>query len=187
MNLTQLMSIVVASQKKDWNHIVCWGNGGGPSYRDHLRFYERDYKGTPDVLRVDAHPDVAVYLHDVSITLAFGLSWMNEFKEEWTEKFPDRHASSSYADVFYNGALVYRTQYVTVDGGRTNLPLPPRRDEASVPKAYAQFIAMLDSFGKVSSFYEAFRRAGMVLSDEMWPDFGQERAEKGIGPRGFIQ
>jgi hypothetical protein len=112
---------------------------------------------------------------------------MDEFKEAWTEKFPDRHASSSYADVFYNGALVYRTQYVTVDGGRTNLPLPPRRDEASVPKAYARFIAMLDSFGKVSSFDNDFRRAGMNLSDEMWPDFGQERAEEDKLPRGLIQ
>jgi hypothetical protein len=44
MNLTQLMSIVVASQKKDWNHITCWGYGSGPSYRDHLTFYEKDYK-----------------------------------------------------------------------------------------------------------------------------------------------
>ncbi len=186
MNLAQLMSIVVGSQEKDWNHIVCWGSDSGPSYRDHFKFWELR-NGQPNILHVESHSDIAVYLHDVSITLAFGLKWIDDFKEAWTEKFPDPHASGSYADVFYHGALVFRTEYVTVDGGRTKLPLPPRRDRFDVPKAYAQFIRLLDSFGKASSFDTDFRRVGMSVSDTPWPDFAQTPTEEDEGPRGLIQ
>ena len=169
MNLTQLMSIVAASSAKDWNHIICWGFESGPSYRDQFSFSEFA-KGQSNLLHVTSHSDVAVYLQDVSMTIEFGLTWMDDFKEEWTERFPDRKASSSYADVFYNGNLVYRDVYVTVDGGRTKLPLPSSRDKLDdIPRAYAQFVRLLDNFGKVSSFDTNFRSAGMSMTDKPWP------------------
>ncbi len=172
MNLTQLLSIVVSSSAKDWNHIVCWGAFSGPSYRDHFSCSQFE-EGAPSVVNVESHSDVAVYLPDVAITLAFGLTWKEEFKEPWTEKFPDPLASGSYVDVFYSGSLVYRDVYVTVDGGRTNLPLPSGRDRLDdVPRAYAQFVRLLDSFDRVSSFDTDFRRAGMSMVDRPWPDFG---------------
>jgi hypothetical protein len=153
LNLMYLMSIIRGSQVKDWNYIDCGDNG-----RESAK----------------AHPEMAVYLHDVSISLAFGLDCMRDFREPWAKKFPDPHASISYADVLYHRSLVFRTQYVNVDGGRTSLPLPPRTGKFEIPRAYARFIRMLDHFGKMSCFDDYFRRAGMTLSNKTWPHFGRE-------------
>ena len=183
MNLTQIMSIVVSSKTKDWHHIP--DGGREPIYRDQLAFYDKS-DDQSCVLHPISHSDVAVYIHDVSITLAFGLQWMENFEEEWTKRFPDHKASGEYADVFYSGTLVYRDPYVVVDGGRTLLPLPPRQDKLEIPRTHAQFIRLLDSLGKMPTFDGDFRRAGMSLSDEPWPDFGTDRKES-EKPRGLIQ
>jgi hypothetical protein len=170
MTLIQLMSLVCSSQPEEWNHIVCWGATAGPAYRDHFQFYEI-YEGSKHVLQVRSHTDVLVFIPDVSVTIAFGLKWLDDFREPWTARFPDIKASSSFADVFYNGALVYRTEYVTVDGGRTMLPLPNSRTTLIVPQAQAQFVRLLDQFGKKSSFDDDFARAGMTISSSSWPSF----------------
>src|SRR5258706_10531254 len=118
---------------------------------------------------------------DISITLAFGLEALADFKEEWANKFPDPHASSSYVDVFYNSALVYRDIYVSVDGGRAKLPLPNRKFDKStdkvialeVPKGRHDFIRLINSLGgAISQFDEYFARADFKIVDEPWPEFG---------------
>jgi hypothetical protein len=172
MDLHELVTFVSSSQREDWNHIICWGTSSGPSYRNLFSFYEA-YEGSEHVLRTDSHSNVAAYIPNPSITLAYGLRWMENFSEPWTRLFPDPTASASFADIFFNGALVFRTEYVTVDGGRTMLPMPPSRGKLSIPRSQAQFIELLDRFGKVSSFDEDFRRAGMSVSDEVWPRFNK--------------
>ena len=188
MNLTLLMSIVVSSDIKDWHHTPCWGYGSGPSYRHHVAPDEEDR----DNLYGRTHSNAAVYIPDVSITLAFGLIWIEQFEEEWATRFPDRKACGASADVFYNGTLVFRDDFVIVDGGRTMLPMPPRRDTLDVPADHARFIRLLDRFEGVSSFDEYFKRAGLRLNDETWPVFGNwlagmsDSGEK-QRPRGLIQ
>jgi len=61
---------------------------------------------------------------------------------------------------------------VTVDGGRTMLPLPLSRTSLAIPESQAQFVRLLDQFGKKSSFDVDFVRAGMTLSKGSWPTFG---------------
>lgn len=68
----------------------------------------------------DAHGNVAIYMPDISITMAFGLTAVEDFKEDWAKRFPNSSASSSIVDLFYNGSLVYRDIFVNVDGGRAN-------------------------------------------------------------------
>jgi hypothetical protein len=191
MNLTLLMSIVVSSEKKDWHHIPCWGYGGPPSSREHLVSIA-DYDGNSCDL---AHSNLLVYIPDISISLAFGLAWMDDFKEEWTNRFPDRKACGCYVDVFSHGALVFRDAYVVVDGGRTKLPLPPACDKLDVPRDHARFIQMLDRFEGISSFDQDFHHAGLRLADVPWPVFGAESDDdakpvEGYAkrvPRGLIQ
>jgi hypothetical protein len=171
MTLIELMSVVCSSQPEEWNHIVCWGASSGPAYHDHLQFYEA-FDGSKHVLHVSSHTNVIAYIPDVSVTVAYGLKWMDDFREPWVTQFPDPKATSSFADVFYNGALVFRTEYVTVDGGRTMLPLPRSRTSLAIPESQAQFVHLLDRFGKRSSFDLDFVRAGMTLSNDSWPSLG---------------
>ena len=174
MNLAELMSIVCSSPPSDWNHISCWGASGGPSYRDHFVFYDT-YKGNSNVRVGSSHSNVAAYIPDPSITLAFGLTRLDDFREPWVKNFPDEHATASFVDVYYYGALVFRTEYVTVDGGRTKLPLPKSRSDLRVPRAQVQFIQLLDNLTSSSRFTEDFRRAGMSISDDVWPQFNSRK------------
>jgi hypothetical protein len=170
MNLMDLISMIIGSQPTDWNHIACWGPTKGP-YRYGLDFHDV-YEGEQPVIAGSSHTDVCSYMTDLSISLAFGLKWMDSFKEPWVERFPDPRASASFIDVFYNGSLVFRTEYVTVDGGRTRLPLPRGRNELTVPQRQVEFIHVIDQLGKQSSFCEDFSRAGMKAVDVSWPKFG---------------
>jgi hypothetical protein len=169
MNLNLLMSIVVSSELKDWNHISCWGYGGAPSSREHLVSPDDD-----DNPCGRAHSRLSVYIPDISISIAFGLTWMEDFNEEWANCFPDRSACGCYADVFHNGKLVFREPFIIVDGGRTKLPMPPARDNLNVPNDQAHFIRMLDRFEGFSSFDDYFQRAGLRLTDAPWPVFGPD-------------
>ena len=115
MHLRELIRIIAQSDPSEWHHIACWGAHAGPSYRDRFLFREV-HNESPGFLLHEAHSSAAVYIPDISITMAFGLGANEDFKEEWANQFPDEKASSSFVDVFYNAALVYRAVYVTVDG-----------------------------------------------------------------------
>ena len=45
------------------------------------------------------------------------------FKEHWTNKFPDKNAISYYYNITYGGKVLDRIILVSVDGGKANLPL----------------------------------------------------------------
>lgn len=113
----------------------------------------------------------AVYMPNASITLAWGLRHRDEFREDWTDLFPDKSASSSWVDVFYNGALVYRDLYVAVDGGRASLPLPIGQ-ALEVPAGKYRFFRTLDAIEHATSQYETYiERAGFKIVDAQWPRF----------------
>jgi hypothetical protein len=47
-----------------------------------------------------------------------------DFREKWTEIFPDRTARRRRYVVYHGSSPVYATMLVAVDGGRAILPLP---------------------------------------------------------------
>jgi hypothetical protein len=167
MTLDELIILVTSSDPEDWHTTVCWGADSGPSYRDHFNFY-RVYDGQSNVLFAKAHSLVACYKPDISVTMAWGLDAMTDLEVPWAKKFPDPKAASHYIDLFYNNALVFRTEYVSVDGGRANLPLP---DELSVPRAYNALIRLVDHIGvtRISEYDTYFRRAGFQVVEGAWP------------------
>jgi hypothetical protein len=167
---------IAGSSLNDWWTISCWGAFSGPSYRDRLAFYEV-YEGDKNTLHVESQPNVGVYKPDISITIAWGLHSNNDFKEAWANQFPDPQASSSFLDVFYNNALIFRNTYVMVDGGRANLPLPRvERDKEgnrtaalTVPRREHDLIRLVDSLTHKSDFDRYFRQAGLTIINEEWP------------------
>lgn len=168
MDLRNLLKTVIESAPKDW-----YLTAEAPSYHDHLRFFEK-YEGQENVLRVEAHHSVAVYIPDVSITMAWGLKWAEDFEGHWCKNFPDPKANGGFLDVFFNNALVYRALYVWVDG--IYLPLPQRTEEGNfkVTNRACSLTKIIDRMGKSPRpdhhpYESDVRRAGFTVVDEEWP------------------
>ena len=172
MTLDNLLDTVISSELGDWHKIICcWGARTGPSYKDHLQFHNV-YAGQSNILYSESHGTVAVFSPDVCISLAFGLTQLENFQEKWANQFPDPSASSSFVDLFYNNALVFRHQYVTVDGGRAYLPIPKTRTELEVSKNEYQFVRLVHSIlheDKGKAFDEYFQRGGFKIAPGEWP------------------
>jgi hypothetical protein len=168
MTLRDLVGCIVRSSPSDWNKIR-----GHPSYRDKFALHDPGSGGDRFWLKVQ-HPDaVAAYKADLSITMAWGLDVNENFQEPWAQQFPDPHASSHYVDVFYNGALVFRKQYVSVDGGRAMVPPSSTPDQLVVPAAYYTFITLLDQLtlsAPISRPSDYFDRAGLRIINTPWPE-----------------
>jgi hypothetical protein len=166
MTLRDLVTCIVWSSPGDWNKIR-----GHPSYRDKFTLHETS-GGDRFGFQVQ-HPDaVAAYKPDLSITMAWGLDVNENFQEPWTQQFPNPNASSHYVDVFYNGALVLRKQYVSVDGGLAMVPLSLARDQLVVPVAYYMFITLLDhlTWSMPARPPDYFERAGLQIVNTPWPE-----------------
>jgi hypothetical protein len=175
MNLREVLRTVAESSRADWHMIACWGFSSGPSYRDHLAFYET-YEGRPNVLYADSHSNIAVYVPDVSITMAYGLEVGDgEYTADWTDAFPDKSAKIHFVDIFFNNALVYRDTYVSADGGGVALPVPARRSDGTleVTEGACKLTRLLDSLGRAGSDFDFnVRRAGFKVVKTDWPDLG---------------
>jgi hypothetical protein len=48
----------------------------------------------------------------------------DEFREPWTDRYPDKAASRQYIRLTYSGSFVERYAFVLVDGARFSIPLP---------------------------------------------------------------
>lgn len=172
MTLDEVLETITSSVRGDWWHEACWGARSAPSYHDQFCDEESE-----NLLKVNSHSDIAVYKPNVSITLAYGLQCTDDFKGPWTKKFPNRDASSSYVDVFYNNALVFRDAYVNVDGARARLPLPTTKWDKqktnikalTVPERLYRFIRLVDSMDHLSDYDSYFQQAGFTIVDEEWP------------------
>ncbi len=167
MTLNELFTAILSSSVDDWHFIACGGPGAGPSYRGRFSFDVRE--GARLSVEEASHHAVAVYRSDLSITMAWGLDCVKDFHEKWATAFPDSRASSHHVDVFYNGALVCRSLYVLVDGGRTKLPKPSLSPEIlDVPVDYVRFVHLLNRLeGQIDEDY--FQRAGLLTIAEDWP------------------
>ena len=75
-----------------------------------------------------SHHSVAVYIPNISITIAWGLKWQQRVPGRMVPEFSSpKGAYGGYADVFFNNALVYRSPYMWVDG--IFFPNPVPRDK----------------------------------------------------------
>jgi hypothetical protein len=177
MDLRKLIDTVIDSAPEDW-HLIA----DAPSFRDHLEFYEV-YDGQPNVLHAEAHGSVGVYIPDVSITIAWGLEWNKDFKEEWCKNFPDPKAHGGFLDIFFNNALVYRAAYVWVDGIFVPLPRRTKDDKLEVTKRACDLMKVIDRMGKsprqdFNPYESDVKRAGFTVVEEEWPKFPRKASEK---------
>lgn len=168
VTLRELFATILSSDADEWNFIPCGGAEAGPSYRSRLRFEVRD--GMRLTLEEESHLAVAVYKSDLSITMAWGLPSVRDFREKWANAFRDPRASCHHADVFYHGALVHRSLYVVVDGARTKLPKPILSPEIlDVPVDHFRFVHLLNRLEGQIDYEDYFKRAGLLTIGEDWP------------------
>jgi hypothetical protein len=151
MTLPELWAIVLESSRQDWHFIET-----NPSHHG-------------------AHHSVAVYIPDVSITIAWGAKWKEDYQAEWCKKFSSPSAYGGFADVFFNNALVSRAPYVWVDGIFFPNPLPGDKG-IEVNKHACTFMKLIESMGSPTRpdhhLYEVdLRRAGFTVVNEEWPEF----------------
>jgi hypothetical protein len=139
MELDHALSIIRQGQREDWNVIV------------------------------DSDRTVAAYKPDLNLTIAWGLPRSDRFDEPWATKFADGAASSAFLEVFYAGALVFRDFYVSVDGGRADLPVPSERDGiitiSREQNLLIRSISALQGEQRLDAYEQYFRRAGFRVMD----------------------
>ena len=137
MSQDELISVVAASDPiSDWD----------VSYSDPQALAV--YKEDPD-LRIE-HEHSSNYLHS------------DDFREKWANKFPDRHASSYYYDLYFGPTRLRRIILVHVDGGRANLPLPQSAVDLRVDKISLNVARIFDNLGTLDKYLS---RSGLELVD----------------------
>jgi hypothetical protein len=160
MTYEDILRIFTKSDPDDWNVITCWGAGSGPSY------LTRQYAGDGQELGfMDDHGMRASYKPDIAIGLAWGMQSHDTYHADWVSMF--KSASSSIADLFYNGMLVAREHYVVVDDGGGFLPRPDAASEDGrvVPTVRYDFIRLLDNLElRTSEFDRYFGQAGLSVA-----------------------
>lgn len=130
MNLNEYKSLILNTVDKDWTKIGCSGAGAGPSYKNSMSVWNKG-DGEFHNIEVESHYEILSLKKDLLISVARGITHNDDFVEEWANSFPDSHATSSFIDFFYSNQLIYRDIYVSVDGGRANLPLPSMKFDKS--------------------------------------------------------
>lgn len=176
MNLVEYMKKVLSTTEQDWTVNVCWGAGSGPSFYDRFTVWNTG-KGDFQNIEIDSHSTIASLKTDLSISMAWGMTHNDDFYEDWSSKFPDPKASSSYIDFFYNGVLVYRDIYVSIDGGRCYIPLPDMQfngsthklEKFTVPIEKFNFFRLINSVTSSYDYDRYFTMTGIEISNESWP------------------
>ncbi len=71
---------------------------------------------------------IAINKKDVNLRLEINYleegQQCRDFKEEWANRHPDRHATGYWCDTYYSSTHVSRNILVSIDGGRAMLPIP---------------------------------------------------------------
>lgn len=81
----------------------------------------------------------------------------SNFVEEWSEKFPDPHASSFYVELWYNSTILKKSVFVWVDGARYKVPLPKyiSKGKWKIRKDSIEY--------KIASIYKQYYPLGKIL------------------------
>lgn len=183
MKYDDLRATIEKSRPSDWNGIHCWGSGAGPAYRED---WDKSTRGADNwQLHLRRHSHVAAYKADLGLTLAWGMEAHFDMKREmtpdWIKNFPLLDGVSYYLlDTFWNGSLVDRGMYASVDA-EAYLPLPTpvygRDNEEGVPTlerlevtrydvALTRVVNILANH-RGDDFDRVLNQAGVVVVDEL--------------------
>lgn len=173
MDLREFQRLISTSKQEDWTLIPCWGAGAGPSYLEKFDIWTTG-KGEFSRFDVDSHSTLLSFRRDLQISVAYGITQNEDFREDWANSFPNSHAASAFVDFFYAKNLVYRDLYVAVDGGRFLVPLPNQTFDKNhtltgltVTKERAKFFSILNGYG-ADHYYNCLKSAGIQLIDGEW-------------------
>jgi hypothetical protein len=147
VTLDEMIRLVLDSDVSDW-HLL--------SVRSHKK-NDHDYH--------------AVFKTDPSISLMWGAG-RDDFEEDWTNEFVRKEAATERAEVFFNGSLVFRETYVSVDASNGILPMP-RMSDRSAPAQRLRFACLLHSLSDKNAVGRRFEQyvelARIRETDEPWP------------------
>ena len=161
MTFVELADILKSTVQADW-HLMA----GRPTYWYNLQACEAGGNGgTQRYVDIDSHLASAVYKHDLSITMAWGMGVNDNFIEPWANQFSDPKATSYFVDVFYNGAIVLRQLNISVDGGRADLPMPVSASDLRVASGAANIARIVTDLAINTNWDNYFERAGLVIDD----------------------
>ncbi|HEJ6963148.1 TPA: hypothetical protein SMF25_002921 [Serratia marcescens] len=173
MTLEEYKKAITSANYEHWTSIGSWGAGSGPSYKDSISSWtSNDRFGG---IEIESHSNLLSLKSNLLIQIAHGMMCNKNFKESWANSFADPSASSYFVDFFYANNLVYRDLYVSVDGGRSLLPLPTleiNKETYSVSK----LIVPIEKFNLYRLFnhdgYEDYDKycndAGFIISETPW-------------------
>lgn len=168
MGLEELRRLIAESDRSDWNVISCLNT---PSYLSWNPVEMNKHPGA-----YNEHLARAAYRPDVAIGLAWGITDNDDYREEWAQSFPNKHAERFIADILYNGMLVSREYVVLVDGGKGYLPRPYDHEQLLVSAWDHAFVRLLDELALAhgvgggvgdhprSEYDDYFRRAGFKVA-----------------------
>lgn len=160
MTLQDLIQTIRTSNQNDWHNI----GANGPLF-NHRIIMNGD---TPET---DQHLEYASYNRDLQITIGWDLVDNDDFQAPYANNNPDRHANGMWLDVFYNGALVFRTMYVSVDGNRCNLPIPTNNNGTwEVSNEQADFIFVINAIHGLdrADYNRYLNTAGIAVVNAPW-------------------
>jgi hypothetical protein len=147
VTLDEMIRLVLDSDVSDWHVLaVHTDNENGHDYR-------------------------AVFKKDPSISLEWGAG-RTDFEEDWTDEFVGREAATESAEVCFNGSVVFRETYVSVDASKGILPMP-RVADRTVPAQRLRFAGLLhglsDKHAVGWNFGRYVQLAGIRETHEPWP------------------
>jgi hypothetical protein len=161
MNFWELRRLIQTSDPLEWHKI-----DRGPTYRSRLIAAHQPGIEQPR-LEEDSHPSVAVYIPEVNITMAYGMGEELPGADgpiridrhfDWMEAFQDPTGwRIGFADIFWRGSLVDRTDYILVDGFRAVLPIGGGHDGLDITIFDHDIARLLDGI-------EGYRRFGQYFS-----------------------
>lgn len=161
MTLDELFDTIEESEASDWTHI------DRPVFAQDMQQLSGGGHAVPWI-EVDEHDSLLSFRHDLSISIALGLTHRKEFIENWAQGFPDKSASSVWVDFRYNGVPVFRALRVVVDGGRAGLPCPAPGSMEVSERQYRVF-ELIDNVIGSGRMGEYFKRAGLKTVALRWP------------------
>jgi|SRR5690554_3248799 len=160
MTLDNLIQTIRTSTPDDWY-------GLDPN----TPFYKHRIVMNGNTPTTDQHLAFASYKEDLCITMGWDLVENENFIEPYANNNPDRNSKSMWLDVFFNDALVFRMLYISVDGGRFELPIPTLNNGIyEVSNEHADFIFIINGINGVdrADYDNCLRRNHITVVNRPW-------------------
>jgi hypothetical protein len=161
--LQEIRDLVRQSAPDDWHKIE-----EGPTYRS--RFGYSKGPGSRWRLEEDSHHTILVYTPEVDLTIAYGMHYHSQGRDEpefeWSQVFASRSVRAGFADIFWRGSLIDRVDYAIVDDHQGILPLGGGPDRLKVTSFEVDVARLLHGItGKFNKFDYFFGRVPFEVAD----------------------